>query len=133
MVVEEGKVREFANATKSKNPAYQNGGVSPVTFLTSAILWQEPANSPWGAAGLNWARILHGAEEFTFEGPPPAAGTTLTGQARIDKTYAKVGRRGGKMTFAELVVEFRGTDGALVATSRSTVIETGDATEGSGE
>jgi N-terminal half of MaoC dehydratase len=133
MVVEEGKIREFAKATKSNNPVYGDGSLSPVTFLTSAILWQEPANSPWGAEGLNWASILHGAEEFTFEGPPPAAGTTLTGQARIDKTYAKVGRRGGEMTFAELVVEFRDTDGALVATSRSTVIETGDTAGGSGE
>jgi N-terminal half of MaoC dehydratase len=133
MVVEEGKIREFANATRSKNADYKNGSVSPATFLTSAILWQEPSNSPWGAAGLNWARILHGAEEFTFEGPPPAAGTELVGQARIDKTYAKEGRRGGKMTFAELVVEFRDTDGALVATSRSTVIETGDPSTESGE
>jgi len=66
MVVEEGKIREFANATRSKNADYQSGSVSPVTFLTSAILWQDPSNSPWGEAGLNWARILHGAEDVPY-------------------------------------------------------------------
>jgi hypothetical protein len=124
MVVEEGKIREFAAATRSSDVAYQDGSVSPVTFLTSAFFWQEPENLPWGADGLNLSRILHGGEEYVFEGPPPPAGTTLTGQARIDKIYVKQGRRGGEMTFAELVVEFRDGDDALVATSRTTVIET---------
>jgi len=50
VVVEEGKVREFARAVKSSNPAYvaegQPQATSPVTFLASSAFWQGPENSP---------------------------------------------------------------------------------------
>ncbi len=131
VVVEEGKVREFARATKSANPAYLAGdgppATSPVTFLASSVFWQEPEHSPWGGSTLNWERILHGEQEFTFPGPPPATGTVLTAQARIDRVYEKEGKRGGTMTFAEVVTEYRDESGAVVAESRSTVIETSQA------
>ncbi len=131
VVVEEGKVREFARATKSSHPAYLAGGgpaaVSPVTFLASSAFWQRPESSPWGEAKLNWERILHGEQEFTFPGPPPAAGTVLTAEARIDRVYEKDGKRGGTMTFVEVVTEYRDESGAVVAESRSTVIETSQA------
>jgi hypothetical protein len=131
VVVEEGKVREFARATKSSHPAYLAGdgppAVSPVTFLASSAFWQGPESSPWGEAKLNWERILHGEQEFTFPGPPPAAGTVLTAEARIDRVYEKEGKRGGTMTFVEMVTEYRDESGGLVAESRSTVIETSQA------
>jgi hypothetical protein len=134
IVVEEGKVREFARATKSADPAYGTGeapgSTSPVTFLASSMFWQGPANSPWGeAATLHWERILHGEQEFNFTGPPPTPGTVLTGQARIQRVYEKQGKRGGTMTFAEVVTEYRDESGNLVADSRSTVIETSQAPE----
>jgi hypothetical protein len=48
IVVEEGKIREFARATKSSNPAYLADGappaVSPVTFLASSAFWPGPEN-----------------------------------------------------------------------------------------
>lgn len=131
MVVEEGKVREFARATKSSNPDYGAGGAlpatSPVTFLASSVFWQGPEHSPWGESGLNWERILHGEQEFVFPGPPPAPGTVLTGQSRIDRVYEKEGKRGGTMTFVEAVTEYRDGSGNLVAESRSTIIETSQA------
>jgi hypothetical protein len=129
IVVEEGKVREFARAVKSSNPAYMEGPqtTSPATFLASSVFWQRPENSPWGGVKLNWQRILHGEQEFVFFGPPPAAGTELTAEARIDRVYEKAGKRGGTMTFVETVTEYRDTSGALVAEARSTVIETGQA------
>jgi hypothetical protein len=131
VVVEEGKVREFARATKSTHPAYLVGdgppAVSPVTFLASSAFWQGPESSPWGEAKLSWERILHGEQEFTFPGPPPAAGTVLTAEARIDRVYEKEGKRGGTMTFVEMVTEYRDESGGLVAESRSTVIETSQA------
>jgi hypothetical protein len=132
VVVEEGKLREFARATKSSNPDYlsEAPGTSPVTFLASSVFWQRPEHSPWGGATINWERILHGEQEFTFPGPPPAAGTALTGQARIDRVYEKEGKRGGTMTFVEVVTEYRDGSGAVVAESRSTVIETSQAPSG---
>jgi hypothetical protein len=130
VVVEEGKVREFARAVRSSNPAYLDDGpqaTSPVTFLASSAFWQGRESSPWGDAPLKWERILHGEQEFVFPGPPPAAGTELTAEARIDRIYEKEGKRGGTMTFAEVVTEYRDPSGAVVAESRSTVIETSQA------
>ena len=128
MVVELGKIREFARATKSTNPAYDGAPgdtpVSPGTFLASSSFWQPAGTSPLSGAKINWARILHGEQEFTFHGPPPRAGDVLHGQVRVDKVYEKAGSRGGTMTFIEQVTEYRSPDGRLVAEGRSTTIET---------
>jgi hypothetical protein len=130
VVVEEGKVREFARAVKSSNPAYLAEGpqpTSPATFLASSAFWQTAENSPWGSVKLNWQRILHGEQEFVFPGPPPAAGTELTAEARIERVFEKEGKRGGTMTFVELVTEYRDSSGAVAAEARSTIIETSQA------
>jgi hypothetical protein len=128
MVIELGKIREFARATKSRNTGYDgevgDRPLTPATFLTTAAFWQKPAHSPLSGVNVNWHRILHGEQEFVFHGEPPRAGDVLTGVARIDKVYEKAGKRGGTMTFLEQVVEFRNPDGELVAESRSTMIET---------
>ena len=128
MVVELGKIREFARATKSGHPAYTGGPadtpVSPVTFLAAAAFWMTPESSPWSGVERNWERILHGEQEFLFHGEPPRAGTVLTGVARIARVYEKEGKRGGRMVFTEAVTEFRDAGGRLVAESRSTLIET---------
>ncbi len=133
MIVEAGKVREFARAAKSKNPAYftppEEHPVSPVTFLASSAFWSTPESSPnFGAAPPNMERILHGEQEFTFPNGPPKAGTVLTATTSIGKQYEKEGKRGGSMKFSELITEFRDADGNLVAESKSTTIETGKAT-----
>jgi N-terminal half of MaoC dehydratase len=130
VVIEEGKVREFARAVKSSNPAYVAEGpqsTSPVTFLASSAFWQGPEHSPWGDTKLNWERILHGEQEFVFPGPPPAAGTELTAESRIDRVYEKEGKRGGTMTFVEVVTEYRDGAGNVVAETRGTIIETSQA------
>jgi N-terminal half of MaoC dehydratase len=126
MHVELGKIREFSRATGSSNPEYLDGPdpVIPPTFLATAALWQGPKHTPWAELPRNVGRMLHGEQEFVFHGEPPRAGTVLTGQARIDKVYQKEGRRGGVMTFAETVIEFRDAAGTLVAESRGTSIET---------
>jgi len=125
MVVERGKIREFARATKSSNPDYFEGEhpLSPVTFLSAAGFWQEAASSPWGNSP-RLERMLHGEQEFVFFGEPPRAGAILTGVGRIDRVYEKAGRRGGAMHFTETVTEFRDQTGKLVAESRTTAIET---------
>jgi N-terminal half of MaoC dehydratase len=136
MPVELGKIREFARATKSSNPAYDgkpgDTPVSPGTFLATAGFWQTPGSSALAKAGvsLDLRRLLHGGQEYIFHGPPPRAGDVLTGTARIDKQYEKEGKRGGTMAFMEMVTEFRNQAGELVAEARSTSIITSKSTQG---
>jgi hypothetical protein len=126
--VELGKVREFARATQSSHPEYlesEEAAVSPATFLMTAAFWQVPGSNPYDEVGeRDWSRILHGAQEFSFPDGPPLAGTRLIGQARFGETYTKQGKRGGEMTFIELVTEYRDETGKLVATVTGTSIVT---------
>jgi hypothetical protein len=123
MVVERGKIAEFAAAMQSQNPAYAGpGAVVPPTFLISSALW-----APEGAAvdvGFDRRRLLHGEQEFVFHGPPPRAGQVLKVSDQIVDRYEKPGKRGGMMRFAVVVTEYRSEDGALVAEARKTLIET---------
>jgi hypothetical protein len=123
MVVERGKIAEFAAAMQSQNPAYAGAGaIVPPTFLMSGSLW-----APEGAAvdvGFDRRRLLHGEQEFIFHGPPPQAGQVLTVSDQIVDRYEKPGKRGGMMRFAVVVTEYRGEDGTLVAEARKTLIET---------
>ncbi len=131
MVVEVGKVHEFAVATKSSNPAYRGGPGDrvpiPGTFLQSSAFWQSPESNPLRGADLDLRRILHGGQEFVFHGPPPRSGDVLTGRSHVASDYEKHGRRGGTMRFVETVTEYRDQDGDLVAESRSTLIVTSQA------
>ena len=119
-VVERGKVREFARATKSQNPAYLDdpAPVSPPTFLVSSVFWAPPGAARWGDLKLDMRRVLDGGREFVFHGPPPAAGAKLTAQSRVEDIDET-------MTFVVTVQEFRDEQGNIVAEMRSTAIETG--------
>jgi hypothetical protein len=125
-VVERGKIREFATAAQSTNPAYfRPDAVVPPTFLTSVGLWTPEDARP--DIGFDIKRLLHGEQEYVFYGPPPHAGDRLNVEYSIADRYEKEGRRGGTMRFAVLVAEFRDESGHLVAEQRSTVVETGQA------
>jgi hypothetical protein len=123
MVLERGKIQEFAAAMQSRHPAYRGpGAIVPPTFLMSASLW-----APEGAqvdVGFDRRRLLHGEQEFVFHGSPPRAGQVLTVTDRLEDRYSKPGKRGGVMRFAVVVTEYRGEDGTLVAEARRTLIET---------
>jgi hypothetical protein len=127
--IERGKIREFARATKARDQRYlvDPHPVAPPTFLSSAAFWATPESSALAAESIDWARILHGEQEYVFYGPPPRAGQTLIAQQRVEDRYEKQGRRGGTMRFFVIVTEFRTPDGELVAEGRSTVIETSQA------
>lgn len=126
MDIERGKIQEFARATGSANPAYLEAEhpVIPPTFLTTAFFWQRGDADPWPAVELDQQRGLHAEQEYTFFGPPPRAGQRLTGVSRIDEIFTKVGRRGGEMTFAVMITEFRDETGRLVAQAKLTGVET---------
>jgi hypothetical protein len=130
MPLERGKILEFAAATRSDNPAYweDEHPVVPPTFLTTQMFWQEwagDAANPWHHVELDQRRGMHAEQEYVFYGPPPRAGTTLTARSRIEDVYTKAGRRGGTLTFAVMVTEFRDDAGRLVAEARLTGVETG--------
>lgn len=125
--VERGKIREFALATQATDPAYwSDEPVIPPTFLTTArLVWEPEEQQLSNALGFDPQRMLHGEEEYVFHGPLPRAGCTLTVTTRVDSTWEKEGRRGGRMRFARLVNEFRDDAGDLVAEQITTVVETG--------
>jgi hypothetical protein len=127
--IERGKIREFARATGSSNPAYDGpDAVIPPTFLTTAgNFWASPEDLPTAGLGFELARVLHGEEEYEFFGPPPRAGQVLSVTSRLGEQWEKDGKRGGTMRFAKIVTEYRDGAGALVAEQRTTVIETAQA------
>lgn len=127
MVVERGKIREFARATGATDPVYFGEDPPiPPTFLASAAHWQ-PDDVPRAheALGMDLRRVLHGAQEFRFHGPPPRAGARLTVEMRIESVDEREGRRGGRMRLARVVTEFADETGRVVAQARGTTIETG--------
>jgi hypothetical protein len=133
MDVELGKIREFARATFSDNPEYCDdpAAVSPPTFLMTTAFWGGGIEQIMRDLEMDYARVLHGGQEFSFPGAPPRAGTHLTCSMRVDADYQKEGRRGGTMRFVEVVTDYTDPSGVLVAQARNTLIETGRApTEG---
>jgi acyl dehydratase len=127
MDVERGKVRELGRALLSDLPAYRglDGLVVPPTFFTTMFLWEPDETNPWHLLDIAPGRGLHGSQEYEFPGPPPSPGARLVGQTRIDQIYERQGRRGGTLTFAEVVTDFHDAAGGdLVARSRLTVVET---------
>jgi len=125
MDVERGKIREFALATGTRNPAYfDERPVAPPTFLTTQLVWQGGEADVLLASGVDFGRSLHAQQEYVFHGPPPRAGTRLTFSSTITEMYEKQGRRGGAMTFIVTTTEFRDDEGRLVAEARNTTVET---------
>jgi hypothetical protein len=127
MLIERGKIKEFARSAKSSNPDHEGpDAVIPPTFLTTSLnLWAPPdAGRPVAELGFALARVLHGEEEYEFFGPPPVAGTQLTVESSIGDRWEKEGKRGGTMRFARIVTQYRDPAGTLVAEQRTTIIET---------
>jgi len=132
--VERGKVREFARAVRATDPAFLDGEhpISPPTFLTTMFFWEKDVQgaNPWHAVQMDERRGMHAEQEYIFHGPPPRAGTRLYCRSRITEIFEKQGRRGGTLTFAVMVTEFRDVDGNLVAEAKLTGVETEKPPEG---
>jgi hypothetical protein len=123
VVVERGKIAEFADAMLCEDAAYRGpDAIVPPTFLTSAARWAPPGVRV--SVGFDRKRLLHGEQEFVFHADLPAAGDVLTAQEKVVERYSKPGKRGGEMRFATVVTEYRDATGTLVAEARATFIET---------
>lgn len=118
-VVEAGKAAEFAVAVG----ADPSSGVPP-TFLESARFWRRPESIAWLPEGDVYSRTLHASQEFEFPAGVPEPGSRLTGRMRVDKVFAKTGRRSGVLVFVEIATDFTDPDGELVAVSRQTMVTT---------
>lgn len=127
MVIEEGKVHEFAHATRSTCPEHVRAEDprAPVTFLASSAFWAPPETGVIGQLDLDLRRVLHGGQEYVWHTTPPCAGQVLRGHQRVARAYTKQGGRGGTMRFIELVTTYTDENGDLVAEEWSTLIETG--------
>jgi acyl dehydratase len=131
MVVESGKVWEFALATNAGSPPVQVDVPPPVppTFLISSAFWYQPGSWVLEKADVDWARLLSGGSEFTFYGTPIRVGQRLTGLQRVEDAYTKTGRRGGTMRFLVFVTDYHRQNGTLAAQERHTTIETDSSPE----
>jgi hypothetical protein len=125
LVVERGKIREFARATRAEDPSYHDAPepVMPPTFLATAAHWSRNELALLDDVG-DPRRRLHGEQAFEFHGPPPRAGMRLQGVPRIEAAYERDGRRGGRLRFYVLATDFTDASGRLVAVARMTVVET---------
>jgi len=123
IVVERGKVAEFADAMQSEHPDYRGSdAIIPPTFLTTAGRWAPPGARI--SVGFDRKRLLHGEQEYIFHGELPRVGDTLTAHEKVVDRFSKPGKRGGTMRFATVVTEYRSPQGVLVAEARATFIET---------
>jgi acyl dehydratase len=132
--VDPDKVAEFATAVGEDNPLFFDRDVAgrhgfpnvlaPPTFTVTQIfqVGRDEREQRLGS-NLDYARVLHGEQEFVYE-RLPVAGETLEGTMRIAKDFIKQGKRGGHMRFVTYESVFTDADGALVLTANYTLIET---------
>jgi acyl dehydratase len=132
--IERGKVREFALAVGESDPLYFDPEharaegfpdvLAPPTFTVTQI-WQigrEEREERLGA-DLDYARVLHGEQEFTYK-RLPFAGEVLNATMRISKDFTKEGKRGGQMRFVTYETVFTDAQEEEVLSAYYTLIET---------
>ena len=110
-VVAPERVRAFARAI-----GQQTEGVPP-TFLTAAEFSVIPTIADDPDLGLDFSKVLHTEQRYDIH-RPIQLGETLTIYARI----GSIRQRGGS-GFLTLITELRDSQGDLVATARSTLLE----------
>ena len=127
--VEEGKVREFAQAISAGNLAFFdeaaareqgfNALPAPPTFSTVTLHWQPPQEG--NPLNLDLRRVLAGGNEWEYI-RPITAGETFTVRTHIADVTHKEGSR-GTMTMIIREMGFFDADDKLALIARSTIIE----------
>ena len=92
----------------------------PATFATAAEFAVMPEIVGDPELGLDFARVVHGSEEYSYR-RPLQEGEHLTVRARIDAI-----RELGGNSFLTIVTELVGSDGEVACTAKATMIERGD-------
>ena len=129
--VERGKIREFATAILDDNPNYQEGDtpLAPPTFTMTSQFWPATLEEPPPDLGINYARVVHGEQDFEYL-EPIHAGDVLTGEITVADVFTKEGKRGGTLTFVVLETRFTNQNGKEAVVARATIIETSQAATG---
>ena len=141
--VEAGHIMRFAVAIGDENPIYRDAGharatepgavIAPPTYAMVSTHfdpdiarplpgrpWRgsgaEPTGTPAGAGTGDSARGLHAEQRFVYH-RPVRAGETLSVRKRPGKSWTKEGRRGGALSFEEMISEFFDAEGNVVITA----------------
>jgi acyl dehydratase len=127
-------IARFARAVGEENPIFYDPEaarehgfpdvIAPPTFTVTQIFRvpREERERRLGA-NLDYGRVLHGEQEFTYN-RLPIAGETLKARMRIAKDLTKEGKRGGSMRFVTYESVFKDADDDVVLTGYYTLIET---------
>ncbi|MCU1494573.1 MAG: hypothetical protein JWO62_2337 [Acidimicrobiaceae bacterium] len=134
--IEAGHVLLFARAVLDDRADYYGPTaallpVAPPTFTQALMHFQSdfemrpragqlaPGIDAIGSRGT----VFHAEQRFHYH-RHARAGETLSATSLPGRTWIKPGRRGGNLTFSEVVTEFRDEAGDLVITSTSVRVET---------
>ena len=123
------KIREFADAIRDPHPAYRDQEaakalghpdvIAPPTFPTVLAVraLEQVVTDP--ALGLDFARVVHGDERYTYR-RPVRAGDVLTMTVTIEAVRAVAGN-----DLLTLVGEVETVEAEPVVTTRSTLVARG--------
>jgi acyl dehydratase len=144
--VEAAHVLMFARAVGDPNPIYSDAGyaaasevgaiIAPPTFVQASahfdldyILrpqigqpWFGSGRTPSGAATTT-AGGLHAEQHYEYH-RPLVVGDILTATVRDGTSWEKQGKRGGTLSFSEMITEYRTLNGELVVTARTVGVRT---------
>lgn len=144
--VEWGHVVTFARAVGDDNEMYRLDDsaagaaiTAPPTFVAAYVHFDEDwplrprPGRPWVGSGRTPSgvtgheddarNLLHAEQRFDYHAPV-RPGDVLTVRETPGRTWTKQGRRGGTLTFTQVVQEFRNQHGDLVVTATSTGVVT---------
>ena len=123
--VESGRLRFFAKATGQTDPIYSDelaaraaghpGLPVPPTFLFCLEMDAPNPAAVRELLGLDYRRLLHGEQQFTYHGAA-YAGDVLRFEQCIEDIYEK---KGGALEFVVRRTQVSNQHGALVAELRS--------------
>jgi acyl dehydratase len=126
--VERGRLRFFAQATGQTDPVYSDDAAAlaaghpalpvPPTFLFCLEMESPKPGALRELLGLDYSRILHGEQGFTFH-RTAYAGERLTFRQRIEDIYDK---KGGALEFIVRKTEVSDAQGQPVAELRCVTV-----------
>ena len=141
--IEAGQVLAFARAIGDQDPQYARVAdttagdlsdvVPPPTYVQASAHFdpeyplRPKPGAPWpgsgrgpGVAGGETGRMLHAEQHFEYH-RPLRVGDVLTAEVTQGDSWERTGRRGGKLTFREMITVYTDTAGERVVTVRSVV------------
>ncbi|MCZ2499105.1 MaoC family dehydratase [Xylophilus sp. Kf1] len=127
--VEAGRLRFFAKATGQTDPVYSDEAAAraaghpglpvPPTFLFCLEMEGPDPAAIRRLLGLDYRRLLHGEQSFTYHAPA-YAGDLLRFEQRIEDIYDK---KGGALEFVVRRTTVDHQDGTRIAEMRSVTVQ----------